>query len=84
MKPALFTTTPGISIIITVKNEEKHIGKLLESLLVQDCIFEVVIVDSESTDGTEGVISLFLSIFPCFMASCLLPYPFQKACFINA
>ena len=57
-------TEPGISIIITVKNEEKHIGKLLESLLGQDCIFEVVIVDSESTDGTEGVISLFRNRFP--------------------
>ena len=58
------STEPGISIIITVKNEEKHIGNLLESLVGQDCIFEIIIVDSESTDGTEGAIKSFMERFP--------------------
>lgn len=41
-----------ISIIITVKNEEKHIKDLLESILIQEEPFEVVIVDAESKDNT--------------------------------
>jgi len=45
-----------LSIVITVKNEEEHIGQLLDSLLVQEGPFEVVIVDSESTDRTVDII----------------------------
>ncbi|WP_393971466.1 glycosyltransferase [Oxyplasma meridianum] len=49
----------GISIIVTVKNEEKNIGRLLESLSKQDCLFEIVIVDSESKDRTADVVNSF-------------------------
>ena len=49
----------GLSIIVTVKNEEKNIGALLESLVGQECLFEIVIVDSESNDGTGDVVESF-------------------------
>lgn len=45
--------TPLVSVIIRVFNEEKWIGKVLESLSKQSYRnFEIVIVDSESTDRT--------------------------------
>src|SRR6478609_6302980 len=45
-----------ISVIIPVRNEEKNIGTLLESLRTQDYYlrsnFEVIVVDDHSTDGS--------------------------------
>lgn len=49
----------GLSIIVTVKNEEKNIGGLLESLSGQDCFFEIVIVDSESNDRTAEIVNSY-------------------------
>ncbi|MDH7517805.1 MAG: glycosyltransferase [Candidatus Thermoplasmatota archaeon] len=45
-----------ISIIITVKNEVKNISHLLDSLLVQEKPFEIIIVDANSTDGTLEIV----------------------------
>ncbi|MCX6666453.1 MAG: glycosyltransferase [Euryarchaeota archaeon] len=44
-----------ISVIITVKNEAKNISYLLDSLLVQERPFEVIVVDAHSTDGTRDI-----------------------------
>jgi glycosyltransferase involved in cell wall biosynthesis len=41
-----------ISVVVTVRNEEKHLPQLLDSLLPQEAPFEVVLVDSESRDRT--------------------------------
>jgi glycosyltransferase involved in cell wall biosynthesis len=43
---------PLLSIIVTVKNEQAHLAKLLESLVEQEKPLEVVIVDAFSDDGT--------------------------------
>ncbi len=43
---------PLISIVITVRNEERHLPQLLDSLLVQEGPLEVVVVESESRDRT--------------------------------
>jgi glycosyltransferase involved in cell wall biosynthesis len=43
---------PFVSVVITVRNEERHLGQLLESLRVQEPPFEVVLVESESRDRT--------------------------------
>ncbi len=51
--------TPGISIVITVKNEAANLQALFKSLDVQQEPFEVVLVDSESTDDTAGVVGSF-------------------------
>src|SRR5690606_8705269 len=49
------TTTIKISIVVAVRNEEKNIASLLESLIKQDYPkhqYEVILVDDHSTDGT--------------------------------
>lgn len=51
--------TSGISIVITVKNEAANLRSLFESLVGQQEPFEVVLVDSESTDNTDEVVGLF-------------------------
>ncbi len=45
-----------ISVVITVRNEEKNIANLLDGLLVQERPFEVVIVDAHSSDSTVDII----------------------------
>ena len=48
---------PAISIIIRCYNEERHIRRLLEALLAQDRKdYEIIIVDSGSTDRTLDIV----------------------------
>jgi glycosyltransferase involved in cell wall biosynthesis len=56
--PALF------SIVTTVRNEERHIAQLLESLLLQEPPFEIVLVDAESRDRTVPIVSEFVRRHP--------------------
>ena len=53
---------PFLSVIIATRNEEKHIGKLLDSLVNQtypkDC-FEVLLVDGLSKDGTLKIVDMY-------------------------
>jgi len=53
-----------ISIVITVKNEEKGMKHLLDSLLVQEKPFEVIVVDANSTDKTPEIVQDFASKHP--------------------
>jgi glycosyltransferase AglI len=47
---------PGlVSVIITVRNEERHLAALLDSLLTQEPPFEILVVDSNSEDRTRDV-----------------------------
>ena len=49
---------PKASIIIRCYNEERHIGKLLSGISQQTCQdFEVILVDSGSTDATLAIAS---------------------------
>jgi glycosyltransferase involved in cell wall biosynthesis len=45
----------GISVIVTVLNEEKNIRDLMVSLISQEQPFEVVVADSMSTDKTPRI-----------------------------
>ncbi len=45
-----------ISIVITVKNEADNIAELLDSLLIQEEPFEIIIVDANSNDGTQEIL----------------------------
>jgi glycosyltransferase involved in cell wall biosynthesis len=45
-----------ISVVVTVRNEEKRIGNLLDSLMVQDGPFEIVITDAYSDDRTCEIV----------------------------
>ena len=49
----------GISIVITVKNEASNLIELFSGLAGQEGPFEVVLVDSESTDNTAEIVRQF-------------------------
>ncbi len=49
----------SVSVVITSKNEGKNIEALLNTLSVQDGLFEVILVDSMSTDETESIVASF-------------------------
>jgi len=55
---------PFVSVVITTRNEEQHIGALLESLAVQEPPFEVVLVDAESRDRTFEIAEAFRARHP--------------------
>jgi glycosyltransferase involved in cell wall biosynthesis len=48
-----------ISVVVTVRNEEKRIGNLLDSLMVQEGPFEVVITDAYSDDRTVDIVKSY-------------------------
>ena len=52
-----------ISIIITVKNESEGMEALLDSLLMQEKPFEIIIVDANSTDGTQDIVKRLIKNF---------------------
>ena len=53
-----FSPQPKVSIIISARNEEKHIKKCIESLLNQDYPnFELILVNDGSTDNTLNIIN---------------------------
>lgn len=50
------------SVIIPARNEERNIGRLLESLSNQTYpgdLFEIIVIDDHSTDATAGVVRKF-------------------------
>lgn len=52
-------TLPSITIVVPVKNEEKYVGKCLQSLISQDYPddkVKVVVVDNGSTDRTAEIV----------------------------
>ncbi len=48
-----------LSVVITVRNEGRNIGPLLESLVVQEQPFEVLVVDAFSMDHTRQIVRRF-------------------------
>ncbi len=57
-------TRPFVSVVITVKNEGRHLRRLLESLLAQEEPYEVVVVDALSTDATFAIAGEFAARYP--------------------
>ena len=58
---------PFVSIIIPCRNEEKFIGKCLDSIIAQDYPkdrLEVLVVDGMSEDGTREIIEQFKTMKP--------------------
>lgn len=53
------SSSNGISVVITVKNEGRHLKQLFESFLNQVGPFEIVLVDSGSTDNTQDIVESF-------------------------
>jgi glycosyltransferase involved in cell wall biosynthesis len=55
-------TTPTISVIVPVWNQEKYIGRCLRSLMAQDYPreeFEIIVIDDGSSDRTPYALELF-------------------------
>lgn len=51
---------PLVSVIVTTKNEEKRLGALLESLLLQTYPnLEIIVVDNASSDATKAIAAKF-------------------------
>lgn len=54
---------PAVSVIVPVRNEERNIRRLLESLLRQETA-EIVIVNDGSTDRTAQIVAELMSRIP--------------------
>lgn len=55
------------SVIVAVRNEKENIGSLLQDLMRQDIptkLYEIIIVDDASGDGTQDEMRLFRKEFP--------------------
>ncbi|HIO35895.1 MAG TPA: glycosyltransferase, partial [Candidatus Marinimicrobia bacterium] len=56
-----------VSFVIPMRNEEKYIGKCLDSLLAQEWDgghLEVVVVNGESEDGSKQIVESMMPTFP--------------------
>lgn len=53
-----------ISIVITVRNEERNIADMLDSLVIQEPPIEIIIVDSHSEDKTVDIIKGYMKKYP--------------------
>ena len=56
-----------VSVIIPCRNEEKFIGKCLDSVLAQNYSkdkLEILIIDGMSEDGTKEIISEYIKKYP--------------------
>ena len=52
------TEPPIVSLLVAMRNEERHIGKTLESIFAQDYPshrLEVRVYDGDSTDGSREI-----------------------------
>src|ERR1700694_1526280 len=59
VSPQGSATEATLSVIIPARNEEKNIAALLQALARQSLpgsLFEVIVVDDHSTDGTAGAV----------------------------
>jgi len=53
-----FSEFPGISVLVPARNEEKNIGKCLDSLTALDYPdYEVIVMDDKSTDRTAEIVA---------------------------
>jgi len=60
--PAVASPQTKISVIIPARNEEDNIGTLLKALQEQTypaSLFEVIVVDDHSTDGTAAIVQQY-------------------------
>ena len=56
-----------VSIIIPCRNEEKYIGKCLDSLIYNDYpknMIEIFVIDGMSEDNTRGIIERYIKKYP--------------------
>ena len=62
---------PLISVCVPARNEERNIGRCVESILAQDYPnFEVIVLDDRSTDRTPEILSAIGSLEEVEFDSC--------------
>ncbi|HVL49748.1 MAG TPA: glycosyltransferase [Candidatus Thermoplasmatota archaeon] len=54
----------SVSVVVTVRNEQRHISDLLDSLVVQEGPLEILVVDAASTDKTRSIVRQYAERFP--------------------
>lgn len=62
-----------ISVLVPARNEEKNIGTCLDAIARQTYpseLYEVIVIDDHSTDGTAGLVSAFAAAAP-FSLTCI-------------
>lgn len=55
---------PRVSVILTVRNEEANLAHLLDSLVPQQSLHEVIVVDAASTDRTAAIARAYADRLP--------------------
>jgi chlorobactene glucosyltransferase len=50
------TTIPLVSAIVPARNEEENIARAVESLAAQKELCEIIVVNDQSTDGTDAIL----------------------------
>ena len=63
------TERPIVSLIVAMRNEQQHIGRVVESLLAQDYPadrLEVLFMDGGSTDRTREIVGELIRDRPLF------------------
>lgn len=65
--------TPKVSVCVVTYNQEKYIGKCLQSIVDQmtDFPFEVIVGDDGSTDATAAIIGDYAERYPALIRSVL-------------
>lgn len=54
-------TAKGVSVILSARNEARNLAPYLQALLTQDYpLYEVIVVDDSSEDGTSAVIEQYM------------------------
>jgi len=53
-----------ISVVLNVLNEKRHMRDLLDSLVIQEKPWEIVVVDAGSNDGTVEIVQNYMKKFP--------------------
>src|SRR4051812_42341682 len=62
-------TTPTVTLVVAMRNEEQHIGRVVASLLAQDYPvdrLEVLFMDGRSTDRTREIVTELIRDRPKF------------------
>jgi len=58
---------PFVSIVVPCRNEEKYIGKCLDSLIYNDYpknLIEIFVIDGMSEDSTKGIVEKYIEKYP--------------------
>ena len=53
-----------ISVVLNIKNEERYIADLLDSVVIQEGPVEIIVVDAGSEDRTREIAQRYVDQYP--------------------